>query len=180
MPAAEPRWLSLEDQVIWRNYHRATMEVRDALERDLLDAFGLSLNEYEVLVVLSEQEGRTIRMSALADSVINSRSRLTHTIRRMESRNLVQRTSCAEDGRGVNCAMTDEGWQLLVEAAPIHVESVRAHIFDRLTRAETDSLGGVVAKLGNVDNAAASHPASRTDSARTPESARTPDSAVRL
>lgn len=159
--ATQPRWLSLADQVTWRDYLRATTEVRDALERDLLESFELSLNEYEVLVVLSEQEGHSARMSVLADSVISSRSRLTHTVRRMEKRNLVRRRSCADDGRGVNAELTAAGFDLLVRAAPVHVESVRTHIFDRLSRAEMDALGRIMAKLGDAENLAAAHPAAR-------------------
>lgn len=146
----EPRWLSIEDQVVWRNYLRATMEVREALERDLLDGFGLSLNEYEVMVVLSEQPDHTARMSTLADDLVNSRSRLTHTVSRMERRGLVRRSSCKDDGRGVNCALTDAGYALLETAAPLHVESVRHHIFDRLSREEIEAFGRIMAKLGDV------------------------------
>ncbi len=146
----EPRWLSLEDQVVWRNYLRATMEVREALERDLMDGYGLSLNEYEVMVVLSEQPEHTARMSTLADDLVNSRSRLTHTVTRMERRGLVVRSTCADDRRGVNCRLTDAGYELLRTAAPLHVESVRQQIFDRLSRAEIESLGAIMAKLGDV------------------------------
>ena len=146
----EPRWLSLDDQVVWRNYLRATMEVRESLERDLMDGYGLSLNEYEVMVVLSEQPEHTARMSTLADDLVNSRSRLTHTVTRMERRGLVVRSTCADDRRGVNCRLTDAGYELLRTAAPLHVESVRQQIFDRLSRAEIESLGAIMAKLGDV------------------------------
>lgn len=148
--AAEPRWLSTGDQAIWRNYLRATMEVREALERDLLAAHDLSLNEYEVMVVHSEHPDHMVRMSVLADDLVNSRSRLTHTVHRMEKRGLVRRRNCREDGRGVNCQLTDSGWETLVRAAPTHVESVRRHIFDRLSREEIDALGRIMAKLGDV------------------------------
>ncbi|MGM0385241.1 MAG: MarR family winged helix-turn-helix transcriptional regulator [Actinomycetota bacterium] len=146
----EPRWLSAKDQAVWRHYLRATMEVREALERDLMDSFGLSLNEYEVMVVLSEQPDHTARMSTLADDLVNSRSRLTHTVNRMERRGLVSRSSCKDDGRGVNCRLTETGYALLETAAPLHVESVRQHIFDRLTPSEIETFGRMLAKLGDI------------------------------
>lgn len=158
------RWLSVEDQVVWRHYLRATMEVREELERDLLSECGLSLNEYEVLVVLSEQPDNTIRMSHLADHLVNSRSRLTHTVHRMEKRGLVERFSCSEDRRGVNCRLTDEGYALLETAAPIHVESVRRHIFDKLTLEDIRDFGRVLSKLGEAEGPAA-EAASRGESA---------------
>lgn len=151
------RWLSTEDQVVWRNYLRATMEINDALDRELIDAHGLSLNEYEVMVVLSEQEDHTIRMSHLAEQLVNSRSRLTHTVRRMEQRGLVKRSACTHDGRGVNCTLTAEGYEVLKQAAPSHVESVRRTIFDRLTPEEIRQFGAILAKLG--DSAPAGEPA---------------------
>ncbi len=146
----EPRWLSIEDQVVWRHYLRASQEVREALDRDLMAAHKLSLNEYEVMVVLSEQPTHSARMSLLAEELVNSRSRLTHTIGRMERRGLVERTSCAEDGRGVLCRLTDEGYDVLKAAAPDHVESVRRHIFDKLTAEEVDWVGRIFAKLGEA------------------------------
>ncbi|HZL81730.1 MAG TPA: MarR family transcriptional regulator [Demequina sp.] len=146
----EARWLSLEDQAIWRQYLRATLEVRESLERDLLLEFGLSLNEYEVMVVLSESPDHTTRMSTLAEDLVNSRSRLTHTVHRMEKRGLVERTSCSDDRRGVNCRLTDSGYAVLESTAPSHVESVRRNIFDRLSREEIDALGRIMAKLGDV------------------------------
>lgn len=147
------RWLSTEDQAVWRHYLRATMEINEALDRELAAEHGLSLNEYEVLVVLSEQEGHTIRMSHLADQLVNSRSRLTHTVRRMEQRGLVQRAACSRDGRGVNCTLTPEGFDVLAQAAPSHVESVRRNIFDKLTPDEVRQLGAILAKLGDTSPA---------------------------
>ena len=147
--SSKHRWLSEKDQKVWRTYLRATQEVQTKLDKDLADS-GLSLNEYEVLVVLSEQPDRTIRMSALAEDLVNSRSRLTHTVTRMERRGLVVRSTCADDRRGVNCRLTDAGYELLRTAAPLHVESVRQQIFDRLSRAEIESLGAIMAKLGDV------------------------------
>ncbi|MDN5558313.1 MAG: MarR family transcriptional regulator [Ruaniaceae bacterium] len=144
------RWLSESDQVVWRHYLRATMEVREGLERDLLAENDLSLNEYEVLVVLSEQPNHRIRMATLADELVNSRSRLSHTVGRMERRGLVERSSCAQDGRGVFCRLTDAGFEALEAAAPHHVESVRRHIFDRLTPEDVECLGKVLSKLGNL------------------------------
>lgn len=144
--SSKHRWLSENDQKVWRTYLRATQEVQTKLDKDLADS-GLSLNEYEVLVVLSEQPDRTIRMSALAEDLVNSRSRLTHTVNRLERRGFVQREACANDGRGVNCLLTDEGFAFLADVAPIHVESVRTHIFDRLTPEQAATMGEILGQL---------------------------------
>src|SRR5690606_10166359 len=99
---AEVRWLSSAEQRSWRSYIDGSARLLGALGQQLERDSGLSLAEYDVLVRLSEAEGHTLRMSALADEMARSRSWLTHTVRRMEGRGLVVRSTCADDGRGVN------------------------------------------------------------------------------
>ena len=138
---APVRWLSADQQRDWRAFRDGTVLLLDALGRDLEERSGLSLHEYEVMVRLSEAEGRTLRMSQLALDIAHSRSRLTHTIARMEAAGLVQRVACSQDARGVNCVLTDHGWDVLVAAAPGHVASVREHLVDVLSDEQLTSLG---------------------------------------
>ncbi|MDM8085544.1 MarR family transcriptional regulator [Cellulomonas cellasea] len=140
----EVRWLSAEQQAQWRAFRDGNALLNDVLARELDADSGLSLGEYEVLVRLSEAPGRTMRMSELADGLAHSRSRLTHTIRRMEAAGLVERTACREDARGVNATMTEAGWQRLVAAAPGHVRAVREHLVDVLTADQLDALGSAM------------------------------------
>lgn len=142
------RWLSADEQRAWRAFRDGTARLLDVLAHDLEEESGLSLGEYEVLVRLSEAPGRTLRMSELAGELAHSRSRLTHTVRRMEAAGLVERAPCLEDARGVNCTMTEVGWQRLVAAAPAHVESVRAHLVDVLTPTQMQALGTAMAAVG--------------------------------
>lgn len=144
------RWLTAEQQIHWRAYLDASARLMNALGRQLEQDSGLSLSEYEVLVQLSESPEWTMRMSQLAAEVVNSRSRLTHTVRRMEARGLVERQSCLDDGRGVNCVLTREGFDRLEEAAPGHVEAVRAHLVDRLDDEQFRALGDLMAKIGEA------------------------------
>src|SRR3954452_15143891 len=81
-------WLDDEQQRLWRAYMFGTLALLDKLDRDL-KRHNLSLSEYEVLVRLSEAPDRRIRMADLAASTNQSRSRLTHTITRMERTGLV-------------------------------------------------------------------------------------------
>lgn len=139
--AADVRWLTPDQQRDWRAFRDGTVLLLDVLGRDLEERTGLSLHEYEVMVRLSEAEGRTLRMSQLAADIAHSRSRLTHTIARMEAAGLVRRVACSEDARGVNCVLTDEGWDRLVAAAPGHVASVREHLVDVLSDEQMTALG---------------------------------------
>lgn len=139
------RWLDLDQQRHWRRYLIGSAYLLEALTRQLEQDAGLSFHEYELLVRLSEAEGRTLRMSELADAVVYSRSRLTHTVRRLEERGIVARTTCLEDGRGVNCVLTDAGFAALVAAAPGHVSAVRELLVDRLSPEQFAALGDAMA-----------------------------------
>lgn len=143
-------WLSDQQQVSWRAYLEGASRLDEALNRDLEADSGLSLNEYEVLVRLSENPNRTMRMSHLADSLAHSRSRVTHTVRRLEERGLVARESCVVDGRGVNAILTDGGYEVLVAAAPRHVRSVRRHLVDVLTPEQLAVLGEAMERVAEA------------------------------
>ena len=145
--APDTRWLDADQQRAWRSYLLGTARLADALNRQLEEAEEISLSEYEILVRLSEAADRTIRMSDLAASVMQSRSRITHTVTRMERRGLVRRETCAGDGRGVNCLLTEDGWKLLVRAAPGHVEAVRQNLVDLLTADQFRALGEAMARI---------------------------------
>ena len=90
----------------WRSFLAASTSVTARLNRELEAGCGISMHEYEILVRLSEAPEHTLRMSTLAEHVSHSRSRLTHTVRRLESAGYVERTSCDSDRRGVNCLLT--------------------------------------------------------------------------
>ncbi len=143
----EPRWLDDHEQSVWRSYLYVMRLLNERLQRQLVEDSDLSLAEYDILVHLSEASGRSLRMSELAERVVNSRSRLTHTAARLESRGLVIRETCPDDGRGVLCRLTEEGFAILDAAAPGHVEAVREALFDPLTVEQVAALGEVMALL---------------------------------
>jgi len=142
---APVRWLTPEQQLSWRSYLLGAARHTEVLSRELDEDAGLSLSEYEILVRLSEAPEHTARMSELATSLVHSRSRLTHTVSRLERRGLVERRTCASDGRGVNATMTPEGYALLVAAAPGHVRAVRENLVDVLSEAQLRALGEAMA-----------------------------------
>ena len=116
------------------------------LDRELQE-HSLSLNDYEILVNLSESQDRRMRMSDLADATIQSRSRLSHQISRMEAKGLVTREDCRDDRRGTFAVLTDEGWDTIQRVAPFHVASVREHFVDRLTDDQLEAIEEAYAPL---------------------------------
>jgi DNA-binding MarR family transcriptional regulator len=115
----------------------------DRLDRDLRDNHDLSLPEYEILVRLSEAADRRMRMAVLADSLSHSRSRVTHTVSRMEKAGLVTRDPCLADGRGVEAVLTERGYAVLAEAAETHVRGVRELLVDLASPDEFAAVGRV-------------------------------------
>src|SRR3954452_6997614 len=142
-PAAATRWLDADEQQAWRASMYSWMLLEDRLDRELTRETGISHAYYEILVQLSETEGRALRMSELADRCLSSRSRLSHAVSRLEERGWVRRQVCAEDGRGQLAVLTDEGFAALAGAAPVHGEGVRRHLFDQLSPAQVTAVRDV-------------------------------------
>ena len=149
-------WLDTAQQHGWRAYLVGTTLLMDRLDRDLREQHNLSLPEYEILVRLSERDGRRMRMAQLADSLAHSRSRVTHTVGRLQESGLVERIKSPEDGRGVVCAMTEDGYHLLQTMAPTHVKGVRAHLVDLVSDEDFAVLGRVMNTV--ADHLIAAHP----------------------
>ena len=144
MTAADANWLDDDQQRAWRGLVVGTTLLFDRLDADLQREFGISITEYEIMVRLSESAERRMRMSHLALSVAHSRSRVTHTIARMQRSGLVQRCDADEDGRGVFAMLTDRGYQLLTEAAHLHVQGVRDGLVDIASPEDLAALGRVM------------------------------------
>jgi DNA-binding MarR family transcriptional regulator len=136
----DTRWLDDEEQHAWRSFLTASRLFFDRIERQLQQDAGLPHAYYEILVRLSEASGRTLRMSQLASSSLSSRSRLSHAVARLEESGWVRRRPCPDDRRGALAELTDEGLARLEVAAPGHVEAVRAHLFDQLSREQVAAL----------------------------------------
>ena len=137
---ADPRWLSPAEQIAWRALLRGTSSLMSALDADL-QPHGVSLSEYEILAMLSEQPDQMTRMSALADMVAQSRSRLTHAANRLERRGWVARQRSESDGRGVLLLLTPAGDEAVRKLAPIHLDSVRERLIDLMDSDDLVRLG---------------------------------------
>src|SRR5215471_3338090 len=130
--SGDARWLTDPEQAAWRAYIRLAKMLMRQLDRDL-HPFGLTTNDYEILVELSESPNHRLRMTELADLTAQSRSRLSHQVTRMEARGLVQRDACDGDKRGTFAVITPRGLAVIERVAPSHVESVRRHFIDQVS-----------------------------------------------
>ncbi|GAA4114642.1 MULTISPECIES: MarR family transcriptional regulator [Streptomyces] len=125
-------WLSDDEQCAWRTYLDVNRMLTYQMEKDL-QPFGLTNNDYEILVNLSESADKRMRMSDLAAATLQSKSRLSHQITRMETAGLVRRENCESDRRGLFAVLTEQGAETMEKVAPHHVASVRRHFIDLLS-----------------------------------------------
>ena len=146
-PSAETEWLTPDELQTWRALHGVISALPEVLGSQLRREVNLSFLEYYVLACLSEQVDHTLRMSQLAAVASSELSRLSHLMRRLETRGLVRRVPDPVDGRFTLAVLTPAGHELAIKAAPIHVEHVRLLIFDVLDETEQRALRGALSKI---------------------------------
>ncbi|KPI21861.1 transcriptional regulator, MarR family [Actinobacteria bacterium OK074] len=146
-PVDETRWLTAEEQRVWRAYIQASTLLDDHLDRQLQRDAGMPHVYFGLLVKLSESPERRLRMTELAMLAKITRSRLSHAIARLEKSGWVRREDCPSDKRGQFAVLTDAGAEVLARAAPTHVETVRAAVFDLLSPDQQKQLGEIMGIL---------------------------------
>ena len=135
-------WLNPAEMRAWRAYIETFADLTAALERDLAQ-HGMTLGDYQVLVYLSESEGRAMRMCDLADILQLSPSGLTRRLDGLVAGGQVVRQGSEEDRRVMMAVLTDDGMAVLERTAPHHLASVRHHVFDHLDAAQVDALASI-------------------------------------
>jgi DNA-binding MarR family transcriptional regulator len=145
-----PNWLNEQEQRAWRGFLQTYQQLTALLGRDLLHDSGLSMQDYAVLVALSERSDRRMRAFELGRELTWEKSRVSHHIGRMIDRDLVTRATCPTDKRGAFIAITDKGLQAIRDAAPNHVAAVRNYFVDVLSSQELATLAEVADKVGNA------------------------------
>ncbi len=152
------RWLTEDEQRAWRGLLRMNAQLNARMNRQLQDDYGISLADYDVLVVLSEAPQGRQRVFELADALACELSRVSHQLARMQRRGLVAREECPTDARGAFAVLTEAGRAAIERAAPAHVEMVRQLVFDGLSRDQLAALTAVSSRVldrlqAPVDNA---------------------------
>ncbi|WP_204003926.1 MarR family winged helix-turn-helix transcriptional regulator [Virgisporangium aurantiacum] len=148
----DTRWLTPDQLAAWVRLVAVVELLPGVLETQLRRDADLAHFEYYVLAMLSEAPERTLRMTTLAQSTNATLARLSHVVRRLEDRGLVERFPCPQDRRATNARLTDAGWATVTASAPGHVATVRAHVIDALTPEQITQLTAITdAILGRLD-----------------------------
>ena len=139
----DTQWLDDDERAAWLRLVAVVELLPGVLDSQLRADAGVTHFEYFVLAMLSEAPERTLRMTSLAQRTNATLPRLSHVVRRLEGRGLIERFPCPEDGRATNARLTDAGWDAVVGAAPGHVDTVRRHVLDPLTLEQLEQLRGI-------------------------------------
>ncbi|MBB5786493.1 MarR family transcriptional regulator [Jiangella mangrovi] len=151
------RWLSDDEQKVWRHYLLANQLLWASLDRQLQRDAGMPHAYYIILAMLSEAPNRELTMSQLAKMVSSSPSRLSHAVAKLEQAGWVRRRKHDTDGRTTLASLTDDGFAVLAAAAPGHVEEVRGILFDPLTPEQVEQLGDIVSAIVAAQDGRAPH-----------------------
>ena len=133
--------LDIAEQRSWQNFLDSALRLYATLNRSLVDAHRLTLNDVRLLDILDRSMTGSARMGDLAENLMSLPSRVTRQIHRLEKLKLVQRVASPEDGRGVLATITDDGRALLKEALETYGDGVRTHYLGRLSRPQMAAVG---------------------------------------
>ena len=136
-----------ERMAVWETLIRTVGTLLRTFERELQESEGLPLTWYDVLIQLCKAPGGRLRMQALADSVVLSRSGLTRLIDRMEKAGLVRREPSKEDRRGYFAVVIEEGKRVFEHARPVHHRGIKEHFTQHLDNADVQALHTALAKV---------------------------------
>lgn len=141
-PAPEPvtGWLDQEQQRAWLAYIKVQLRLVYEMNRQLQSDSGMSLADWDVLTALGASESASLTVTALAAQIGWERSRLSHHIKRMASRGLVELATADSDRRATEVRLTAAGRAALERAAPGHVELIKQLFFDGTPRELLDPL----------------------------------------
>ena len=143
----QPRWLDEREQRAWWALLEVGSGLFDALSSDLRQRADLTLEDYEVLHLLSVSAEHSMRVGQLADEMLSSRTRLSQRLDRLAQRGLLEKRRCPDDGRAIDVVLTADGMELLEATAPGHVEWVRENVFDLLTPSDVDAIARSLGKV---------------------------------
>lgn len=142
-----PNWLNPQERAAWLSLLEISMRLPGELDSRLQREAGVTLFEYHVLAMLSEADGGTLPMTALSELSYSSLSRLSHVVKKLETRGYVTRRRSGKDARVTVVELTNTGMSMLRKLAPTHVADVRDLVFDSLDERDVADLRRVGRKL---------------------------------
>ena len=134
----------------WTRLLRAYVSTTRLLSAELQEEHGLTINDYEALLVLSRADGGRLKRVELARSLMLTPSGITRLLQGLEDAGLVERATCPTDLRVTYAQLTDAGRETLEAAASGHVASIRGLFEEHFAQKEIDAIAEILGKLPGV------------------------------
>lgn len=146
--------LTADESTALRALRPAFNVLMRGLDADLTRGHGISHTEFLVLMALAEAEGRTMRLSDIAEFCQQSLSAISRTVGRLEGAGWVSKRQDALDGRGLNATLTDAGFEKFEQAHASHLDSVHRRFFAHLDGVDLRALGKALRSIADQDSRA--------------------------
>ena len=131
----------------WVNLVRGQSAAVRAINAQLVADHGLTINDYECMLMLARADDRRMRRVDLAEQLILTASGVTRLLDGLEKEGWVDRAACASDRRVTYAVLTDEGYEKLREASKSHVADLRAFFEARYSNEELEQLAQLLGRL---------------------------------
>jgi DNA-binding MarR family transcriptional regulator len=132
---------------VWVRLLRSHAAITRTFNRDLIAQHGLTVNDYEVLLLLSRAEDCQMRRVDLAEEVLLTASGITRLLDGLQRAGYVEKGTCASDARVTYAVLTDVGHAKVAEASASHLDAVRALFEERFSPEELRTLSELLARL---------------------------------
>ncbi|MGH3405873.1 MAG: MarR family winged helix-turn-helix transcriptional regulator [Streptosporangiaceae bacterium] len=145
--AAVPGGAEYECARAWSALTAAHTRVSGRLSDALGRGFGLTINDFEILLRIDHAPDEGIRLGELSSATPLTQPALSRAVARLAQRGSVARSGVPLDRRGVLITMTRAGRDLLRQAIPVHASVVRDMLLDRLSPGEQELLAQVLSRV---------------------------------
>ena len=125
-----------------RGYAGATRTLNAQLLRD----HGLTINDYEALLLLGSAQNGFLRRTDLARDLELTASGVTRLLDGLEAAGFVEKGTCPTDGRVSYAVLTDAGRAKLEQASCSHVAAID-ELFESYSREELETLAELLGRF---------------------------------
>lgn len=143
LPLSSP---TAEQLRVWRLYFESALALMSVLDDELERDAGIPMRWYDALVHLEDEPGG-LRMNALAERILYSKSGFTRVVDRLEAEGFVARVRPENDRRSILVVLTDDGRAMLERARASHRHSIEEHFARHLSDTDVKALSRALEKL---------------------------------
>lgn len=135
----------------WVRLLRGHAALRRTLSAQLQADHGLTINDYEALLVLSRADEGRMRRIDLSEQLLLTPSGVTRLLDGLERAGFVAKARCTSDARVTYAVLTEDGRTCLESASSGHLEQIRAVFAERFSDAELKTLTELLGRLPGAD-----------------------------